>query len=57
MHAESVLITQQSVDELLSVLQHPSAPPAPLDAPAPAKNLHLVVSGLVSDIEGLLHLH
>ena len=44
--AESVLITQQSVDELLTVLRHPSAPPAAAagavaDAP---RTLQLVVS-------------
>ena len=38
--AESVLITQQSVDELLSVLQHPSAPAQG----APTRRVQLVVS-------------
>jgi len=41
--AESVLITQQSVDELLTVLQHPSAPPAD-DTETPPPKMQLVVS-------------
>jgi len=44
--AESVLITQQSVDELLTVLKHPSAPavPEPTTPDAPARSVQLVVS-------------
>jgi iron only hydrogenase large subunit-like protein len=42
---ESVLITQQSVDELLSVLRHPSAPPAAAGAVTDApRSIQLVVS-------------
>ena len=43
--AESVLITQQSVDELLSVLQHPAAPPAGASSSSsPPSKLQMVVS-------------
>ena len=43
--AESVLITQQSVDELLSVLQHPAAPPAGASSSSsPPSKVQMVVS-------------